>query len=269
MLSQLFQRKSRDASASHAAASDLFLVEALEARLLLSGAPMDMPQAQANLAAKPVMTPGSDHVVQAPASTGVQQSAAPAGPGAISLQNSFGATQSLPAISAPAAQVATGLVSAPGSGATGGVNLNPNLDGSSNTSGSGSAVTNDTRMTHAEESVGADADNSGGTSTPSVDLAPEPDFVGDAPSMASELVTTLRAANGPPAAATFSADVTNKLTSSTELALGSLVIAPIEGSTASGVSFSSDSLRFRALAARRSSSPSPPPPRRELPCRHT
>jgi hypothetical protein len=129
MLSQLFQRKSRVVSAPHAATPDLFVVEALEARLLLSGAPMDMPQAQANLAAKPVMTSGSDHVVQAPVSTGVQQTAAPSGPGVISLQNSFGATQALPAISAPAVQVANGLISAPGSGAASEVNLNPNLDG--------------------------------------------------------------------------------------------------------------------------------------------
>ena len=67
--------------------------------------------------------------------------------------------------------------------------------------------------------------------------------------MVSELVTTLRAANGPPASLSFSTDVTNKLTSSTELALGSLVIAPIEGSAASGVSFSTSSLPVASRAS--------------------
>ncbi|MFN0077230.1 MAG: DUF4347 domain-containing protein, partial [Prosthecobacter sp.] len=173
------QSKSVARARRHAA--DAFVLEMMEPRILLSGAPVDLPQPVVALAITPPPDASTDQVVMMiPGSTSLNTEIT-ATPSAILLQSAFGETEALPA--------ATETKSEP---------LAPeNADQSAG---------------HETAQVAAKADEAAVEPPLPAALEAGLDDSKAQPAsnaMTGELVETLRAANGPPAATAFSSDVTN------------------------------------------------------------
>ena len=268
MLSRLFKRKTSTLAQSTefgAARRDLFVLESMEPRVLLSAAPIDVPHVVADTSAVPVtQTPSSSTAQHSPAPvTNAQLPGTP--PSSASSNFVFGPTLSLPGVAPSSSAIVAPVVAAGGgigsadsgivgssSSNGGGVQLNPNIDGSSNTVGTGSATSTVADVTTGSDTTTA---SSGGTSTSPTDTT-ETSSSSGAPTgnpMTERMVDSLTAPSGPPTGSLSSTfDVTDSLShlsASIELALdsGSLHGFSADGSPLS--SLSNDASALSSLAS--------------------
>jgi hypothetical protein len=173
--------QSNSAPRAHRHAGDGFVLEMMEPRILLSGAPVDLPQPMVDLTATPPPDTSADQaVLMIPSSTSLSPEIA-ATPSATLLQSAFGETAALPA--------ATESEQEP---------LAPE--------NAGKSVELKTVQTAAEAGKPAVE-----PLLPAVLEAGLTDSKAQPASntMTGELVETLHAANGPPGVATLSSEVTN------------------------------------------------------------
>jgi len=224
----MFQRLFRRTPASQAVGAsvpgtggsrDLFVVEAMEPRILLSAAPIDAPQVVSNISAVPATQTASDLTVQhSPAAT--SNIVAPV---MVDTSHVYGATTDLPAI----AEAGSTLDFTTPETTSADLKIDPAFPDSNLVSVSQTAVVAGTPATTATITF---------TAHDEVKITVPAEPVSD--SMTTELVTTLRAANGPPVAAESTSPVVNQISLTSTSAPLSAEVVSIQAPVLEGVALS-------------------------------